>query len=143
MDLQNSLQDVIRCAMCETPVPPLYCEVCHINFARLVLENISEMNPNVTQWFQSNTENLFLKLDILNAKFIPKNDEISSVNNVTFLFVCDAFLPRNMRLTIQKTFQSFWREKMKPYKKIQKSQENVFILFIKRSHHLYQFREQI
>lgn len=34
MDLQNSLQDVIRCAMCETPVPPLYCEVCHINLCK-------------------------------------------------------------------------------------------------------------
>lgn len=34
MDPQNSPQDVIHCAMCEIPVPPLYCEVCHINLCK-------------------------------------------------------------------------------------------------------------
>lgn len=31
MDPDYALQDVIRCEMCETPAPPLYCEICHIN----------------------------------------------------------------------------------------------------------------
>lgn len=25
-----SLQDLVRCNLCETPVPPLYCDTCHI-----------------------------------------------------------------------------------------------------------------
>ncbi|XP_078341868.1 uncharacterized protein LOC144627840 [Crassostrea virginica] len=29
MDLQYSLQDVIRCDLCENPVPPKHCELCH------------------------------------------------------------------------------------------------------------------
>lgn len=28
------LQDVIRCHLCEEPVPPLHCELCHINLCR-------------------------------------------------------------------------------------------------------------
>lgn len=29
MDPDNSLQDVIRCELCEAPVPQLYCYICH------------------------------------------------------------------------------------------------------------------
>lgn len=35
MDPDNSHQDVIRCEMCETPVPPLYCEICHISLCKV------------------------------------------------------------------------------------------------------------
>lgn len=28
LDPEFSLQDVIRCHICETPVPPMYCDVC-------------------------------------------------------------------------------------------------------------------
>lgn len=35
MDPRNSAQDVIRCDLCETPVPPLYCEICHINLCKV------------------------------------------------------------------------------------------------------------
>lgn len=31
MDPDYSLQDVKRCDLCETPVPPLYCYTCHIS----------------------------------------------------------------------------------------------------------------
>ena len=31
MDPVYSLQDVIRCGLCETPVPPKHCELCHIH----------------------------------------------------------------------------------------------------------------
>ena len=31
MDPQYSLQDVIRCDLCETPVPPKHCDICHIH----------------------------------------------------------------------------------------------------------------
>ena len=27
----SSLQDVIRCDLCETPVPPKHCDICHIH----------------------------------------------------------------------------------------------------------------
>lgn len=35
MDPRNSAKDVIRCDLCETPVPPLYCEICHINLCKV------------------------------------------------------------------------------------------------------------
>ncbi|XP_078340740.1 E3 ubiquitin-protein ligase TRIM36-like [Crassostrea virginica] len=31
MDPQYSLQDVIRCDLCETPFPPKHCDICHIH----------------------------------------------------------------------------------------------------------------
>ena len=31
MDPQQSPQDVIRCDLCETPVPPKHCDICHIH----------------------------------------------------------------------------------------------------------------
>ena len=31
MSLMYSLQDVIRCDLCETPVPPKHCDICHIH----------------------------------------------------------------------------------------------------------------
>ncbi|XP_078341051.1 uncharacterized protein LOC111108437 [Crassostrea virginica] len=30
MDPRHSAQDVLRCDLCETPVPPMYCDICHI-----------------------------------------------------------------------------------------------------------------
>lgn len=34
MDSDTSLQDVNRCKLCEAPVPPLYCEICHIHLCK-------------------------------------------------------------------------------------------------------------
>lgn len=34
MDSDYTLQDVIRCKLCEEPVPPLYCEICQINLCK-------------------------------------------------------------------------------------------------------------
>nr|XP_022310438.1 uncharacterized protein LOC111115850 [Crassostrea virginica]XP_022310439.1 uncharacterized protein LOC111115850 [Crassostrea virginica] len=31
MDPQHSAQDIVRCDLCETPVPPMCCDICHIN----------------------------------------------------------------------------------------------------------------
>lgn len=31
MDPRQSAQDVLRCHLCETPVPPLYCNICNIH----------------------------------------------------------------------------------------------------------------
>ncbi|XP_078331544.1 uncharacterized protein LOC111105269 [Crassostrea virginica] len=33
-DPMYSLQDVIRCDLCETPVPPKHCDICHINLCK-------------------------------------------------------------------------------------------------------------
>ena len=30
MDPRHSAQDILRCDLCETPVPPMYCDICHI-----------------------------------------------------------------------------------------------------------------
>lgn len=35
MDPKHSAQDVLRCHICETPVPPLYCEICDIHMCSL------------------------------------------------------------------------------------------------------------
>lgn len=34
MDSDYTLQDVIRCKLCEEPVPPLYCKICQINLCK-------------------------------------------------------------------------------------------------------------
>lgn len=34
MDPDNSLQDVIRCELCEVPVPQLNCYICHSNLCK-------------------------------------------------------------------------------------------------------------
>ncbi|XP_022309601.2 uncharacterized protein LOC111115232 [Crassostrea virginica] len=31
MDPPNTAQDIVRCDLCETPVPPMCCDICHIN----------------------------------------------------------------------------------------------------------------
>ncbi|XP_065938538.1 E3 ubiquitin-protein ligase TRIM71 [Magallana gigas] len=34
MDPRRSAQDVLRCQLCDTPVPPLYCGICHIHICK-------------------------------------------------------------------------------------------------------------
>uniref|UniRef100_A0A8W8M3W8 B box-type domain-containing protein n=1 Tax=Magallana gigas TaxID=29159 RepID=A0A8W8M3W8_MAGGI len=34
MDPWRSAQDVLRCDLCETPVPPYYCDLCSINLCK-------------------------------------------------------------------------------------------------------------
>ena len=35
MNTSKSAQDVLRCHLCETPVPPLCCEICHIYLCKV------------------------------------------------------------------------------------------------------------
>lgn len=30
----HNIEDIIRCYLCDTPIPLLYCEVCHINICK-------------------------------------------------------------------------------------------------------------
>eukprot|EP00105_Crassostrea_gigas_P009241 XP_011424107.2 PREDICTED: E3 ubiquitin-protein ligase Trim36-like [Crassostrea gigas] len=34
LDPEYSLQDVVRCGLCETPVPTMYCDICKLNLCK-------------------------------------------------------------------------------------------------------------
>lgn len=82
MDPEYSLQDLVRCHICETPGPSLHCDICYNICVDIVRKNISQRNSKNTKWCHLICEDL-----PLNAKNIPQKYVKDIVNNARFLFV--------------------------------------------------------
>lgn len=59
MDQQYNLQDVLRCNLCEIPVPVLYCDFCNTPLCNICVEKhlLDESNEHKIVLFNKRTFN--------------------------------------------------------------------------------------
>lgn len=120
MDPDYSLQDVKRCDLCETPVPPLYCYTCHISLCETCTGGhiLDESKPHMVHSIKHRS--LIPKLRYHKCHFeLCKNhgeqcDIPVSVKQL--LLVCDDGLEMQAYIV---------RLLIKPFKQIWKSQKKI------------------
>lgn len=62
MDPEYSLQDLVRCHLCDSPTPPYTVSIVIYIFVKIARGNIFLMNPTNTKWCHSNIGDLFLNV---------------------------------------------------------------------------------
>nr|XP_022296051.1 tripartite motif-containing protein 45-like [Crassostrea virginica] len=71
IDPSNSGQDLVRCDLCESPAPPLHCDLCHTNLCKAcVAEHVSDFSKEhkVVQFSERGANPVYHKCSLHSGK---------------------------------------------------------------------------